>query len=380
MDNKMIEVKDNFWNKLKRFFQNIILRNKNNLTNSEIRSFDEIEEAYNNNEKIDEEKIEKIQKTIDEKQSIIKENEEKEENQGKYKKTIVNGKEIRCSEKDDGQTYTKRYICVGEKEASYTNATGYQTKIFTLYGYRNSYSNVRGLSFNEKVRDKKLDKQIQKTTKQGTIEETSRGPLLDSDNEQYMGRYERKEIKYENGNRTIEDNKEVIDENGNTQSINETHTHNGNSYTHTKYLNGQVVFQLVRDEKGTTIKEYDNQGNVKEAYTYDKDGKPTETLNMIGQDGKVRKIAKTYKGINHIPKEKVDVSNGVVNMDKEYMEYAKALERAGLPQHLADILDNTYEEHIPQFELKEFDMAKEQLSKQEQTQIHARENQEQMER
>ena len=74
MDNKMIEVKDTFWNKLKRFFQNIILRNKNNLTNSEIRSFDEIEEAYNNNEKIDEEKIENFQKTIDVKQSIIKEN------------------------------------------------------------------------------------------------------------------------------------------------------------------------------------------------------------------------------------------------------------------------------------------------------------------
>ena len=62
------------------------------------------------------------------------------------------------------------------------------------------------------------------------------------------------------------------------------------------------------------------------------------------------------------------------------MEYAKALERAGLPQNLAEILDRTYEEHIPQFELKEFDVAKEQLSKQEQTQIHARENQEQIER
>ncbi len=159
MENKMIEVKDNFWNKLKRFFQKIILRNKNNLTNSEIKSFDEIKKAYNNNEKIDEEKIENFQKTIDEKQSIIKENEKKEENQGKYKKTIVNGKEIRCSEKDDGQTYTKRYVCVGEKEASFTNANGYQTKNFTLYGFRNSNSSVRGLSFNEKIRDKNLDKQ-----------------------------------------------------------------------------------------------------------------------------------------------------------------------------------------------------------------------------
>lgn len=212
------------------------------------------------------------------------------------------------------------------------------------------------------------------------IEEVSRGPLLDYENEQYMGRFERKEIKYENGNRTIEYNKEIIDENGNTQSINETHIHNGNSYTHTKYLNGQVVFQLVRDEKGTTIKEYDNQGNVKEAYTYDKDGNPTETLNMIGQDGKVRRIAKTYKGINHIPKEKVDLLNGVVNMDKEYKEYSKALDRAGLPQDIAEILDRTYEEHIPQFELKEFDIAKEQLKEQEQTQIHTRENQEQIER
>ena len=45
MENKMIEVKDNFWNKLKRFFQKIILRNKNNLTNSEIKSFDEIKKS-----------------------------------------------------------------------------------------------------------------------------------------------------------------------------------------------------------------------------------------------------------------------------------------------------------------------------------------------
>lgn len=166
-----------------------------------------------------------------------------------------------------------------------------------------------------------------------------------------------KEIKYENGNRTIEDNKEIIDENGNTQSLNETHTHNGNSYTHTKYLNGQVVFQLIQDEKGTTIKEYDNEGNVKDAYTYDKDGKPTEALNMIGQDGKVRKVAKIYKGINYITDGKVDLSNGVANM-----------------------LDKTYEEHIPQFELKEFDVAREQLNKQEQTQMLVRGNQEQMER
>lgn len=246
MDNKMIEVKDTFWNKLKWFLQNIILRNKNNFTNSE----------------------------------------------------------IRCSEKDDGQTYTKRYICVGEKEASFINANWYQTKRFTLYGYRTSHSSVRSFGFSEKVRDKNFDKQISKTTKQGEIEEITRGPLLNLDNEQYMGRYERKEIKYENGNRTIEDNKEIIDENG----------------------------------------------------------KPTEALNMIGQDGKV------------------DLSNGVANMDKKYVEYDKALERAGLPQNLANMLDKTYEEHIPQFELKEFDIAKEQLNKQEQTQMLVRGNQEQMER
>ena len=195
-----------------------------------------------------------------------------------------------------------------------------------------------------------------------------------------MGRYERKEIKYENGNRTIEDNKEVIDESGKTQSVNETHMHNRNSYIYTKYLNGQVVFQLVRNEKGTIIKEYDDKGSVKDAYTYDKDGKPTETLDMIGQDGKVRRVAKTYKGIEHIPDEKIDFSNGVVNLDEEYKKYAKVLERAGLPQNIANILDKTYEEHIPKFELKEFDIAKQQLNKQEQTQIHVRENQEQMER
>ena len=78
---------------------------------------------------------------------------------------------------------------------------------------------------------------------------------------------------------------------------------------------------------------------------------------MIGQDGKVRKVAKIYKGINYITDGKVDLSNGVANM-----------------------LDKTYEEHIPQFELKEFDIAREQLNKQEQTQMLVRGNQEQMER
>lgn len=379
MDNKMIEIKDSFWHKLKKFFQRIFLNNKNQLTLEESKTINEIEDAYDNNEKVNEEKIQTIQKIIEERQDILNEEQERKE-QGRYKKTIVNGKEIRCSEKDDGQTYTKRYICVGEKEASFINANGYQTKIFTLYGYRTSHSNVRSFGFSEKVRDKNLDKQISKTTKQGEIEEISRGPLLDLDNEQFMGRYERKEIKYENGSRTIEDSKEIIDENGNTQLINETHIHNGDSYIHTKYLNGQVVFQLIQGEKGTTIKEYDNEGNVKDAYTYDKDGKPTETLNLIGQDGKVRKVAKTYKGINYIPDGKVDLSNGVANMDKKYEEYDKALERAGLPQNLANMLDKTYEEHIPQFELKEFDIAKEQLNKQEQTQMHVRRNQEQMER
>ena len=47
---------------------------------------------------------------------------------------------------------------------------------------------------------------------------------------------------------------------------------------------------------------------------------------------------------------------------------------------MINMLDKIYEEHIPQFELKEFDIAKEQLNKQEQTQMHVRGNQEQMER
>ena len=381
MNNKMIKVKDTFWNKLKRFFQKFFLRNKNNLTNPQIRAFDEIKDAYNNNKPIEKQKIELLQRTMAEKQDIIEGNENQEEYQGEYKKTIAYGKEIKCYEKDDGQTYTKRYICVGEKEAIYTNANGENTKRFIIYGYRRSTLPTIGLFFTEKVRDKKLDKEMLKTTKQGITENIKRVPLLDLDSEQYRGRSERKEIDYANGNRTIKDNIEILDENGNTQTISETYIHNGNSFVNTKFFNGQVVYQIVRDENGTVIKEYDDKGTIKDIYTYDKDGNPTEMLNVVGPDGKVRRVAKTYRGINHIPDEKnsLSLSNGVVRISEKWSEYTKVLRYAGLPHNIAAILDNTYEDPIAQFELKEFDIAKEQLNKPEQTQIHARDTQEEFE-
>lgn len=57
MENKMIEVKESFWNKFKKFFRKVFLGNKNDLTNDEIEAVDKINEAYKHSEMVEEEKI-----------------------------------------------------------------------------------------------------------------------------------------------------------------------------------------------------------------------------------------------------------------------------------------------------------------------------------
>lgn len=341
MENKMIEVKESFWNKFKKFFRKVFLGNKGVLTNDEIETVDKINEAYKHSEMIEEEKIENIEKIIDRTENNLDKEEkqtgrvnsksaeyDRTEYNVNYKKANVNGKQIRCYETNTSDTYSKRYVSMGEKECSYTKANGIETERFVVYGHRENSMTIKGMNFTEKVRDKRLDKELSKTTEEGIVEEVRKGPLLDVENVQYKGCYERKDTTYANGNRLVEDTKQVIDENGNVQSIYETHSHTNKGYIHTKYLNGQVVFQLVRDDKGTLIKEYDNKGNVINSYQYDKDGKPTETILVGGADGKIRRKAKTYRGINEIPDMELKKKNGVFVQSAEEMEYFNAIEKA----------------------------------------------------
>lgn len=384
MENKMIEVKESFWNKFKNFLKKVFLRNKGDLTNDEVEAVDKINEAYKHSERVEEEKIENIEKIIDRSENnLYKENQAKgkvnrrnvesekieAEADGNYKRANVNGKQIRCYEIDDGDTYGKRYVSIGEKECSYTNTNGVKTKRFVVYGHKENPLTIKGMNFTEKMRDKRLDIKLSETTKEGITEEVRKGPLLDCEDAQYKGSYEKKDTTYANGDRLVEDTKQVIDESGSVQSIYETHSHSDKGYIHTKYLNGQVVFQLVRDNKGTLIKEYDNKGNVINTYQYDKDGKPTETILVGGADGKVRRRAKTYKGIDEIPDDSLDncFVNGTFVFKKENSNYYDILNKAGLPQSVSNILEQTYEKRIPQSEMTDFDKAKEQLEINEKT-------------
>lgn len=343
MENKMIEVKESFWNKFKKFFRKVFLGNKNDLTNDEIEAVDKINEAYKHSEMVEEEKIENIEKIIDRTENNL----DKEEKQPgrvnsksaeydrtecnvNYKKANVNGKQIRCYETNSGDTYSKRYVSIGEKECSYTNTNGIETERFVVYGHRESPMTIKGMNFTEKVRDKRLDKELSKTTKEGIVQEVRKGPLIDNEDieDKYKGCYEIKDTTYANGNRLVEDTKQVIDENGSMQTIYETHSHTSKGDIHTKYFNGQVVFQLVRDDKGTLIKEFDNKGNVINSYQYDKDGKPTETILVVGEDGKIRRKAKTYRGINEIPDMELKKKNGVFVQSAEADEYFNTIAKA----------------------------------------------------
>lgn len=350
------------------------------MTSAQAKVVDEIKDAYEHSEKVEEETIETMEKIIDRSENNLDREEtrgnvniesERTETEfdGNYKRADVNGKQIRCYEINDGDTYGKRYVSIGEKECSYTNTNGAETKRFVVYGHIENPLTIKGMNFTEKVRDKKLDTELSKTTKQGITEEVRRGPLLDYENIQYKGRYESKDTRYANGDRLVEENKQIIDENGKVQSICETHSHTGKGYIHTKYLNGQVVFQLVRDDKGTLIKEFDNKGNVINAYQYDKDGKPTETILVGCADGKTRRQAKTYKGIDEIPKDSADswFKNGKVVINAEVSNYYTALNRAGLPQSVSNVLEQVYEERITQAEMKDFDQAKEHIKTKEKT-------------
>lgn len=362
MEQRKALVKETLWSKIKKIFYKNVLRNNTKLTNQDKTAIDEVKEAYENNEYVDETKIEDVEKVIQKSSDNIEIHNQDEEQKysDNYKSVNVNGKDVRCYEENDGDMSRKRYVIIGEKEVIHTKSNNIDEKRCIVYGYTENKFSVRGISFTEKVRDKNLDMELSKIkiTKQGKIEETSKGPLIDPYTEQAMGTYERKETNYQNGSRYIEEKNKLIDENGNKQTINETHSHQNGTYTHTKYLNGQVVFQLIRDEKGTVIKEYDNNGNVKDAYTYDKDGKPTETINVVGKDGKVRRRYKTYNGINEIPDDTLEPCNGVFRLSKEYENYASVLSQAGLPASINNIREKLYEEHISQSEIREFEDAK----------------------
>ena len=376
MKNEMIEVKNSFWSKLKKFFLEIILGNKNNLATDEKKSVYEIETKYNKGQKIEKEKIENMEKFMKENQHITEKSQNvKEKNKNvilKAKDLIVNGNNIKYSEETDGQKHFKKYVCIGKKAVSYVQDNNQSEKKMIIYGY-NEYKHD---SFTEKVRNTKLDKELSKTTKEDVTEIFERGPLLISSNDQYCGQYERRETNHSNGNSEIEENHKIIDENGNIQSITETYIHTKNKLVDTKYLNGKVVFQLVRDdEKGTIIKEYDDNGNVKDSYTYDKNGKPTEMTNIVGQDGKMKKIAKTYKGINHIPDD-----NGEFIIDEEYSNYLEVLQHAGLPQNINNIIDKSYEDGVAPFDFKDFEIAKKKMNQKLQNKTQYRENQEEMEK
>ena len=385
MDNKMIEIRESFWDKFKSFFKKIFLRNKNVFSNEEQKTVEEIDKIYYNGGKIEEDRIKDFEKTMDEnlklkddEERVSKRDEENNEiipdelqseneeersaTKSKYKKTIVNGKEVRCREINDEETVGKKYVIVGEKECIHTKTNGIDTKKIVVYGYDEKPLYLKGMNFTEKVRNQNLDLELSKTTQDGVTEEVRRGPLLDLEDESYRGRYEYKDTSLENGNRLVEWTKEVIDGDGNKQKIYETHSHTQNSYIHTKYLNGQVVFQLVKNEEGTVIKEYDDKGNVKNAYKYDKDGRPTETVFVYGADGKTRRKPKTYKGLEQIPETSIQFDeNGVMHLGKEYAEYSKMIDRAGIPDELNQILENTYEEHVSSLEMEDFKKAKEQF-------------------
>lgn len=409
MNNKMVEVKESFWDKFKNFFRKIFLRNKNAFTNQEQRITEELDKSYYSDGKIEEDKLKTIENLINQ-NSELSDQEDKDINgsngenkfevdrengfvrsetqdeeerkiiKSKYQKTMVNDKEVRCREINDGDTKGKRYVVVGEKECVHTWENGIDTKKIIVYGYDEKPLYLKGMNFTEKVRNKNLDFELSKTTQDGVTEEVRRGPLLDSEDERYKGRYEYKDTSLENGNRLVEWTKEVIDDDGNKQKIYETYSHTKNGYIHTKYLNGQVVFQLVKNEEGTVIKEYDDKGNVKNAYEYDKDGKPTETVFVYGEDGKTRRKPKTYKGLEQIPDDTIQFDkNGVLKVSKEYSEYSRILDRAGLPDELNEILENTYEEHASSFEMEDFKKAKEQLNSREYKERENRQVEEQSE-
>ena len=129
MDNKMIEIRESFWDKFKSFFKKMFLRNKNAFSNEEQKTADEIDKIYYNGGKIEEDRIKDFEKTMDEnlklkdeEERVSKRDEEnnaidpdeaKSENEeersvpkSKYQKTIVNGKEVRCREINDGEKNT----------------------------------------------------------------------------------------------------------------------------------------------------------------------------------------------------------------------------------------------------------------------------------
>ena len=264
----------------------------------------------------------------------------------------ANGKIVNFYKKDN----EIKYVSPNEKEASYkVDDKEIVTKTFLVYGMVEAAGYLM-----KKVRDKKMDKLISTTIEGDKADEVSKGPIVNKETKKFMGQYKKKETKLKNGNRSIEEKKILLDEKGNKQSIEETYLLNDESYTYTKVLNGKTVFQSVKDEKGTIIKSYDEKGNVKDTFKYDKNGMPIEKVNIVGSDGNIKKVPKTYPGIDNIPEDKKDNLKGT-KANNEYSKYLKVLKYAGLPQNVKELVDISYKKYIHNYEIKDFQEAKDVL-------------------
>jgi len=280
----------------------------------------------------------------------------------KYKTTKVEGKEIRLYENLEDGISSKRYLVPGIKEVVYTTGEGIKNKKFILFGYKKNSANTTGVPFSDSIKDSKLNIELSKTTRQGVTEEIKKGPLVDVE-DNYKGSIERKETTYINGDRVIEEDKTLIDKRGNNQYVKEVFSHIGNEYINTKYLNGKSIFKLVKNKQGTNIIEFDEQGNIKHTYIYDKNGKPTEIISITENDGSISRIPKIYKGIPEIHDDKTILEqDGEYDISENYSNYMQTISKAGFSKPFADMLEEASPNYfIDKKEMEDFEKAKKQF-------------------
>ncbi len=364
MNEKMNGFKEKFFEKISEVVGNLgknILKNSN--IDNEQFSKDSEENIYEHVQKL-------MEITSDNKNEKIS---SEKENKKNYKIVKVNGNEIRLYESFEDGVFMKRYLIPGVKEAIYKTGDGIKTKRVTIFGYKNNFSSANENAVSDRIKDYRLNIEFLKTIRLGVTEEIKKGALVDVE-DNYKGSIERKETTYSNGDKVIEEDKTVIDKRGNNQYVKEVISYIGNEYINTKYLNGKTIFKIVKNKEGTNIIEFDEQGNIKHTYIYDKNGKPTEMISITQNDDTISKFSKIYKGIPEIFDEKTIIEQeGKIDFNNS-SKYVQAMFRAGFSTNFAEMIEELKANYfVDKCELEDFIKAKEQFVEKTQVNIDDKE-------
>lgn len=212
-----------------------------------------------------------------------------------------------------------------------------------------------GIKFPEDIRNPEYDTilHVEKDEVSGNQSTYIQGPLLDE--ESVVGSYNRRN-ELVDGAHYVEENLVLLQDDKEVAISHNTAT-TDQSFTHTNTVDGKKTFEIFRTQNGSSITQYDRQGNVLMVYYYDKDGQPLNKIPHF-ENGVETEVTVGHPGFPSLPKE----FNGYDKENDQWDDtYLGNLYSAGIDKKYVDIKETA---QYPQKETIEREFQDQEMRKQ----------------